>query len=826
MDIAQQLAEKYPNIFDPLLNAYWEAEPASKEHRKLSKVIKQLLNEDCNHAKMVQMRLENQSLQAIGEQFNLTRERVRQIINKYEGCVANIDIGSKEWCLRLLNQLIQSQSSSKKLPSNEELENRHPKLPGYLREHFTTAQKYGKLSEKYRLELVKNFELDVETEVRNHKSWSLERLIYEVQEIARQIGKPDLMPMQLEMAEYGRRDLSGAIQRFGGQSKVAELAGLKYQGQTVAPDGSRTYWTDERIRDFLYEVAKKEGHPGCMPTQADCVKHSPKQNASIITTITRAFSLKEPTLSWLDVAQKYRLKYDSEHHRVTIAYVRSFVKSLGDALYNLTPAEIYVLFEQQGINKTGVNTNRNRTFDNLVQAIQSGNLPREEVEKWINGGNSPITQALLNPDNQTVEEAFSKVKKPLNRVDHKNKRDNPSDETYKEDLAQDLPVPRVLDTLSSLAKITDILVSGSSDEEAIRFLISKAIAKLWKRCFYEEQEALLEAKNHKGNIYSEAVRDAFIDEYTRCKQLPLPEGYSFVDLNGVRREPKLMQRLIAYRVLKDGRVLNLSGTGTGKTLSAVLASRVIGSQLTVIACPNSTVDGWTTTIRSAFPDSDIVSKTWNPVWLNEDSPRYLVINHEMFQNRFEALIKRFINKNAIDFVVVDELHQVKQRDEDLETQRRRLINGLITDLPEDRPKPRVLGMSATPVINNLHEGKSLVELVSSLSHDDIGTATSIHNCMKLYQKFTTMGFRMMPQNQLSRIPQIHPVDCTPYLEDLFALGHRPHPQQVEAILVRSRWAIIRQYLRAKTVIFTEYVKDIVPYLVQQIGSSGIVVRDV
>jgi superfamily II DNA or RNA helicase len=317
------------------------------------------------------------------------------------------------------------------------------------------------------------------------------------------------------------------------------------------------------------------------------------------------------------------------------------------------------------------------------------------------------------------------------------------------------------------------------------------------------------------------VRDAFIDEYTRCKQLPLPEGYSFVDLNGIRREPKLMQRLIAYRVLKDGRVLNLSGTGTGKTLSAVLASRVVGSQLTVIACPNATIDGWTTTIRSAFQKSDIASKTWNPVWSNEDLSRYLLMNHEMFQNRFEGSIKRFINNNAIDFVVVDELHQVKQRDEDLETQRRRLINGLITDVPEDRPKPRVLGMSATPVINNLYEGKSLVELVSSLSHDDIGTATNIHNCMKLYQKFTTMGFRMMPQNEISRTPQIHPVDCTPYLEDLFALGHRPHPQQVEAILVRSRWSVIRQYLRAKTVIFTEYVKDIVPYLVQQIKQSGL-----
>ena len=610
------------------------------------------------------------------------------------------------------------------------------------------------------------------------------------------------------------------IQRFGGQSKVAGLAGLKYQGQTVAPDGSRTYWTEERTRAFLYEVAEKEGHPGHMPTQTECIKHSPKQNASVITIITRAFTSKEPTLSWLDVAQRYGLKYDSEHHRVTVAYIRSFVKSLGDALYNLTPAEVYVLFEQQGINKTGGNTGQSRTFDNLVHAIQSGNLPREEIEKWANGDSSPVTQALLDPENTTVEEAFSKADKYLNKVDHKNKKDNLNDETYKEDLIQDLPVPRVLDTLSSLAKIIDILVEGSSDEEAIKFLVSKAIAKLWKRCFYKEEEALLEAKQHRGNIYSEAVRDTFIDEYTRCKQLPLPEGYSFIDLSGIRREPKLMQRLIAYRVLKNGRVLNLSGTGTGKTLSAVLASRVIGSQLTVIACPNATIDGWIATIRSAFSKSEIASKSWSPVWSTDDLPRYLVMNHEMFQNRFEGLIKRFINKNAIDFVVIDELHQVKQRDEDLETQRRRLISGLITDFPEDRPKPRVLGMSATPVVNNLYEGKSLVELVSSLSHDDIGTATNIHNCMKLYQKFTTMGFRMMPQNQISRIPQIHPVDCTPYLEDLFALGHRPHPQQVEAILVRARWSIIRQHLRAKTVIFTEYVKDIVPYLVQQIKQAG------
>ncbi|MEL6442457.1 MAG: helicase-related protein [Cyanobacteria bacterium J06621_8] len=283
-----------------------------------------------------------------------------------------------------------------------------------------------------------------------------------------------------------------------------------------------------------------------------------------------------------------------------------------------------------------------------------------------------------------------------------------------------------------------------------------------------------------------------------------------------------MQRLIAYRVFKDERVLNLSGTGTGKTLSAVLASRVIGAQLTVIACPNSTVQGWVKTIENAFPQSEVIAKPtrWMVAWSKNNLPRYLVMNYQTFQNVYEGAIKRFINNNSIDFVVVDELHQVKQRDEHTETQRRRLINGLITDIPEDRAKPRVLGMSANPIINNLQEGKSLIDLISSLKHDDIGTNTTVPNCMKIYQKFTTMGFRMMPQNQKSRTPNIYPVNCTPYLDELFALGHRPHPQHVETVLVKARWSIIQQHLKSKTVVFTEYVKDIVPYLVERIKETG------
>ena len=327
----------------------------------------------------------------------------------------------------------------------------------------------------------------------------------------------------------------------------------------------------------MHDVAEKEGHPGIMPTIGECKKHAPNP-ATVGSIITRASnpSPEKPFRSWLEVSQLCGLRYTKGVHRVTLPFIKSFVKSLGDALYSLSPAEIYVLFEQQGISKTGENRHRNRTFDNMIEAVQSGFLPKDEVEKWVGGEKGELVEALLDSEIDSVEEAFQTVGQKPQKIDHKKKVDNPSDEAYYEDVERHLPIPTAGDTLDALKVATDTLVHASADEEAVQFLIAKAADKLWKRCFHDEESALNEAMNHHGNTYSTTARDAFIDEYTHCKQLPLPEGYSFKDPAGIPRQPKLMQRLIAYRTLTQGRVLNLSGTGTGKTLSAILASRVIG----------------------------------------------------------------------------------------------------------------------------------------------------------------------------------------------------------------------------------------------------------
>ena len=72
-------------------------------------------------------------------------------------------------------------------------------------------------------------------------------------------------------------------------------------------------------------------------------------------------------------------------------------------------------------------------------------------------------------------------------------------------------------------------------------------------------------------------------------------------------------------------------------------------------------------------------------------------------------------------------------------------------------------MSATPVLNNLQEGKSLVELVTGLTHDDLKTQATVSNCMALHRRLVTLGTRWLPDYRIGYEQVEIPVDCSAYL---------------------------------------------------------------
>jgi hypothetical protein len=450
-----------------------------------------------------------------------------------------------------------------------------------------------------------------------------------------------------------------------------------------------------------------------------------------------------------------------------------------------------------------------------VKALATGRFPQGEIEQFVNGEPSLVDQFVQDPT-QTLEALEMNEAKPDGMEGDTFDQADAVVENVDEEGEGQLPVVETKDVLASLG----LQVITSADEEAVEFLIASGIAKIWKHAYRDEVAAVAQAEAFSEEGYAEENRRRFLDEYRQVKNLVIPEGYAF-RINGELTPPNLMQRHFAVRVQQRKRVGNWSGTGAGKTLAAVLATRVVSSTLTIICCPNSVVEGWRRAIQDIFPDSIVAAKTFTPDWAraagdetgfgsaaDHGAHRYLILNYEAFQQPDSAeRVRSLAAGELIDFVIVDEIHYAKQRSEDI-SQRRQLIAALTTLAAERNPDLHVLGMSATPVINNLQEGKSMVELVTGLAHDELDTRPTVPNCMALHQRLVTLGIRWMPEYQLGYEQREIEVDCGPFLDEIRALGGKGTPLALEQILTRARLPEIRARVEPKTLIYTHYVQGI------------------
>ena len=294
---------------------------------------------------------------------------------------------------------------------------------------------------------------------------------------------------------------------------------------------------------------------------------------------------RDPTHEWQATLSSRTLKRGGTgcpycNRGWTLELIRVFVLSLREHVTNFTPAELYILFQQNGLLAT---TGKGKGF---VKALATGRFPKEEIEKFINGEPSLVDQFVQDPT-QTLEALETNEARPDGAEDDVLDQADAVIEQTEEEGEQQLPVVQTKDVLASLG----FHVVSSADEEAVEFLLASAVAKIWKHAYQDETSAVAQTEAFHGDGYAEQIRTRFLDEYRQAKDLAIPPGYAF-QINGKLALPLLMQRHFAVRVQERKRVGNWSGTGAGKTLAAVLATRVVGSKLTVICCPNSVVEGW------------------------------------------------------------------------------------------------------------------------------------------------------------------------------------------------------------------------------------------
>lgn len=378
-----------------------------------------------------------------------------------------------------------------------------------------------------------------------------------------------------------------------------------------------------------------------------------------------------------------------------------------------------------------------------------------------------------------------------------------------------LPTVNPINDLRNL----DNSIYAGMDEEAFQTLIEYKLRKLWNSVLNNDIK-IDELEDKTGGKYFTIIKETFLSEYYQVEELQTKEGYSF------KYQPNLMQKLTVFRLLKNKFYGNWSGTGAGKTLSFILASREIDSKLTVVVALNSTINQTGKAIKSVYPDSKIFTDYQNDYVFDRNNHNFLILNYEKFQQDYsEEMLQSLTDNNNIDFIVIDEVHNSKQRTEDEESLRRGTLNRLIGRARENNNNLHVLAMSATPVINNLYEAKSLLQLMSGLEYSDVQTRRTVGNALRMFQHLTLNGLRFIPKYEIniheltgSRMSNLS-IDGSHHLDNLLNLSQGDYVG-VEQMILEDKLNAIVPYLRKGTIIYSHFTTGFINPIQTYIESLG------
>jgi superfamily II DNA or RNA helicase len=563
-----------------------------------------------------------------------------------------------------------------------------------------------------------------------------------------------------------------------------------WTGSEYIANQQRKYWSFDKAKEFVHSLH--------LLSREEWLKYCQSGNKPPDIPNYPIDVYEEKWIDWADWLGIDDGKWDVQAVK---ELVREMIRS--KIIYQWDEAVLYSLLLRKGV--LNLTSNRHKHFfKNLIVASRTDE-GKKMIEDYVNSDlKEPpdISKAAKNgqfgseESEQEIQTASSIEVAQL--VDESDPLDYSEVKTAEQILAQ-----------------TQTLESVNVDEEALQFYLNYSIDELWKTAFREENETLLKVKQEgkNGNKYHDTVVETFLSDYEGTKNTKIPVGYKFP------HEPTLMQRYVAYKVKTNPYFGNFSGTGAGKTLSAVLASRVIGSRMTAIVCPNDVVGQWQKSISEIFPDSKVISgKEAFYAKYDENEHKYLVLNYDKFSQEESPNLILNLVKQKIDFVVLDEIHFVKKRDEDA-SQRRKNLDGLMTAVRKKKGEVRVLGLSATPVVNNLMEGRSLLELITGKIYDDVAIRPTIPNAVTLYEKLSTISIRELPK---------YAVDLQ--TEHIDVQTEKPHgtnvkylksnPLAIEQFLTDARIPQIIKLIEGQTIIYTEYVTDIIRKLSDAVRDAG------
>lgn len=493
-----------------------------------------------------------------------------------------------------------------------------------------------------------------------------------------------------------------------------------------------------------------------------------------------------------------------------------FIGSLQTELTNLDSIELITIINS---NNLAQRLERMGRLNNLI-STRAGSQERQEI----------VNEILSTIENSTEETTETTEDTPITTVQDVLTQEQIDTIITTQEQEEELPRVNVMEEMRAY---DNNMLTASLDDENVDFLLKNGLKKIWVEVLSNRLDVESYRKEEGGENFN-IIKGWFFSEYDEAMNIPLPKDYHFKDDKGNILSPNLMQRLIALRTIREKSYGNWSDTGTGKTLAGLLTGRIHAEKTgsgftTLIICNNATVEGWKKSINEYFKWNNIYTKTTidelneNDVTVIRGGNNYIIVNYEKFQQKdSENFVYDLVHHHKIGYVILDEVHNIKQREVDNESIRRNNVVKLITALREKNPDVMLSAMSATPIINNFYEPKAIIELLTGEIHTEIETTENIQNGIELYKLLTRHGLRYKGIRFVKENTDIRRINGNHLREDINGLT-AGDLLKTEQILLQDKLDNIKNDIKKGTLIYTHYITGLKNNIGEYVKNLGFTV---
>jgi superfamily II DNA or RNA helicase len=382
-----------------------------------------------------------------------------------------------------------------------------------------------------------------------------------------------------------------------------------------------------------------------------------------------------------------------------------------------------------------------------------------------------------------------------------------NDIDIKEDSDSDLDINEDKIRIVEKFIIKNTELSTSHEVEAI---INICVNALWRK-FWKTNDANAILNMKRDDLANSTIIQRFEEDYLEAAAMQIPDGYSSEKIPADKI--KIMQKLICTKLAKSSTksLGNYSKAGAGKTLSAILASRHINAQNTLLLAMNSTCEQWAKEINEFYPDSIVFDYDGEFGIKITDFPteagnyNWVILNFEKFQQvNSKQLVEFLINLN-FDFIVVDEMQNIKVRGNDV-TKRRQHIEHLVSEARKNNPDLHLLAMSATPFMNELKEVKSILRLILNDQLDHLQEKNKLFNALAMHTYIVNYGVREIPNYGIESNFNHHEIEHD-NLDDILQIHRTENILHKEELLSAIKLNHISNYIKPGTIIYSHYTDN-------------------